>query len=111
MNRFFFFLNFESGTWGRLPLHLVASHTVKMAIKRSLRDRGNEGKLESILSLAWRCLGDRFTSIGGKCKRVVQSQPSSLFLSFLLLAKLTESAKLRFNKYKNNSKLLSVLIT
>lgn len=29
----------------RLPLHMVASHTVKMAIKRrSLQDRENKGK-------------------------------------------------------------------
>ena len=34
--------------------------------------------------------------------------PSSLLFSFLLLVKLTESAKVRFNKY--NSKLLSVLL-
>lgn len=113
-SRVFFFLNLESGMWDRLPLHLVASHTVKMAIKRrSLWDRGNKGELESIPSLAWRCLGDRFASIGCKSKRVFQRQPSLKFVclfSFLLLAKLTESAKMRFNKYKNNSKLLSVLI-
>lgn len=76
-----FFCDLESGTPDRLPLHLVVSHTVKMAIKRrSLQARENKGKLESLAGLAWRCLGDTFASIGCKCKRAFQSQPSSSFL-------------------------------
>ena len=73
--------------------------------RRPLQKRGQEGRPVSVSSL-----GLQVTGVGAASTASVnglQSRPLSLFfLFFLLLVKITESAKTRFNKYKNNSKLL-----
>lgn len=47
-----FLVDLEPRMWNRLPLHLVASHTVKMATgRRSLQGRENKGRCESIPGL------------------------------------------------------------
>lgn len=100
-----FLSDLESRMWDRLPLHLVASHTVKVAMRRrSLQERENKRRLDQYQAWAWGCLG---TASVVSVKGPSRVNPGVASLSFfLLLAKLTKSAKTRFNKYKNVSKLL-----
>lgn len=91
--------------WHSLPLHLVASHSEEGYEKEAFAKEGTGG--ETCISIKPGLAGDWCGgSIYCECKWPSESALEFIFSFFLLLAKITESAKTRFNKYKNNSKLL-----